>query len=269
MNTKFHLLIAACSILSVGSVSAHTNYGGTARDLGPSAGSTPGVITGTAITPYFKTISSQTVTSNFGWAAGTDTDKLGNAHDIKAFRFTLAEAGLATITVTRAARGSGLQAFLPAFSLYTGLLHTNGIADYDTAPVTLAHLATLGGTQPKNGAFNALDSWKIGNDAGDLSSLSYIGNTADGTSAVFGSAPGINGDGIADGSVQQSIWLPAGDYSLIIGGAGISGSDVTGTYGIDASLSVIPEPASALLVTVSSCAILLRRRRKRELLFFR
>lgn len=239
--------------------SAHTTYGGVARDLGPSAGSTPGVISGTSVTPYFKTINNQTVTSNFGWAAGTNADVLGNAHDIKAYRFTLAEAGLATINVSRAARGTGAQTFLPAFSLYSGLLHT-GSADYDTAPVTLAYLATLGGTQPKDGAFNALDTWKIGNDDGDLSTLTYVGNAADGTSSIFGAASGINGDGLADGSVQASFWLPAGDYSLIIGGADVSGNDLTGTYGIDASLTVVPEPSAIGLLGLSACGLLIRRR---------
>lgn len=261
MKTKCNLAIAACLVLSGPAATAHTSYGGTARDLGPSVGSTPGVITGTAITPYFKALTNQTVTSDFGWAAGTDTDQLGNAHDIKAYRFTLGEASLVTINVAAAARGTGTQTFRPAFSLYTGLLHTNGVSDYDTAPVTSTYLISLGGTQPKRGAFNALETWKMGNDAGELSTLTYFGNAADGTSAVFGSAPGINGDGLADGNVQQTFWLAAGDYSLIIGGANISGSDLTGTYGIDASLSVIPEPASALLAAVSSCAFFQRRRR--------
>ncbi|MEO5712267.1 MAG: hypothetical protein ABIT37_02165 [Luteolibacter sp.] len=259
MKTKRRLVIAACVILSGPAATAHTTYGGTARDLGPSAGSAPGVITGTAITPYFKALNNQTVTSNFGWAAGTDTDKLGNAHDIKAYRFTLAEAGLATITVSSAARGTGTQGFFPAFSLFSGLLHTAS-ADYDSAAVTLDYLATLGGTQPKNGAFNALDTWRIGNDPGELSTLTYVGNAADGTSAIFGSAPGIHGDGLADGIVQQTFWLAAGDYSLIIGGANITGADLTGSYGIDASLSVVPEPSVALLAAFSSCALFMRRR---------
>ena len=130
--------------------------------------------------------------------------------------------------------------------------------------ITLSYLATLGGTQPKNGAFNALDTWKIGNDEGttfaDLSTLTYLGNAADGTSSNFGGAAGANGDGLADGAVQQSFWLPAGDYTLVIGGADVSGSDLTGTYGINASLAVIPEPSAALLAGLAAIGLLVRRR---------
>lgn len=240
--------------------SAHTTYGTVARDLGPSVGSTPGVITGATVdTPYFKTINNQTVTGNYGWAHGTEA-AFGDAHDIKAFRFTLAEAGWATIQATTAARGTGLAGLLPAFSLYSGLLHTSGGSDYDTAPVTLAYLATLGAPQPRRGAFDALNTWKIGNDAGDLSTLTYVGNAADGTSANFGSAAGINGDGLADGTVSGSWWLPAGDYTLIVGGGDLNGTD-TGTFGVDVSLTVIPEPSSALLGALAGIGLVLRRKR--------
>jgi hypothetical protein len=103
----------------------------------------------------------------------------------------------------------------------------------------------------------------MGNDDGLLSTLTYVGNAADGTSTNFGSAPGIDGDGIADGTVQKSFWLPAGDYSLIIGGGNVSGTDSAGSYGINASLSVIPEPSSAILAGLSTCGMLIRRRRSR------
>ncbi|RYD22907.1 MAG: hypothetical protein EOP88_06330 [Verrucomicrobiaceae bacterium] len=249
------------TLLFTHTASAHTNYGGVARDLGPSAGSTPGIITGASVgTPYFKTINTQSVTSNFGWAHGTEA-AFGDAHDIRAFRFTLAEAGWATIQATTAARGSGLAGLLPAFSLYSGLLHTTTGSDYDTAPVTQTYLATLGNPQPRRGAFDALHTWKIGNDAGELSTLTYVGNAADGTSANFGSAAGINGDGTADGNVSGSWWLPAGDYTLIVGGGSINGADATGTYGVDVSLTVIPEPSAALLGAVAGLGLVLRRKR--------
>lgn len=253
--------IAAVSILAAHQASAHTTYGGVARDLGPSSGNVAGIITGASVgTPYFKTINNQTVTSNFGWAAGSES-AFGDAHDIKAYRFTLAEAGWATINVSAAARGTGLATFLPAFSLYSGLLHTNGVSDYDTSAATVAYLATLGGTQPKRGAFDALNTWKIGNDANELSTLTYVGNAADGTTANFGGAVGINGDGSADGTVTASFWLPAGDYSLMIGGADIAGADDVGTYGIDTSITVIPEPSTMLLGAVAAIGLASRRRR--------
>ena len=261
MKSLHTAFLIALPVLLTHTASAHTTYGGVARDLGPSVGSTPGVISGASLgTPYFKTLNTQTVTGNFGWAHGTEA-AFGDAHDIKAFRFTLAEAGYATIQATTAARGSGLAGLLPAFSLYSGLLHTSGGSDYDTAPVTLAYLATLGNPQPRRGAFDALNTWKIGNDAGELSTLTYVGNAADGTSANFGSAAGISGDGTADGSVSASWWLPAGDYTLIVGGGDINGSDGTGTYGVDVALTVIPEPSSALLGALAGIGLVLRRKR--------
>lgn len=259
--------------------SAHTTYGGTARNLGINVETAPGsqvfvpdAISGASVTsPYFKTITNQTVTSNFGWAAGTDP-AYGDAHHVKAFRFTLVEAGYATLNVTAdPARGTALGvSIMPAFSLYSGLLST-GSADSDTAGITQAYLLTLGDPQPRNGALNSLGDWKIGNDAsvpdglgtynfGELSSLAYIGNAADGTAANFGSAAGVNGDGVADGSVQQSFWLPAGDYTVIIGGAEIAGNNPL-TFGINASLTVIPEPSGTLLFGVAGLGLVLRRRR--------
>ncbi len=266
-------LFAIGAIALAPSLQAHTSYGGTARDLGPVTGSVSGSISGfNPLSPYFKTINTaQTVTSNFGWANATDAD-FGDAHHIKAYRFTLAEAGWATISVAaNASRGTGTVPFMPAFSLYTGLLHTSGGSDYDTSGITLAYLATLGNPQPREGAFNALGDWKMGNDASlpdafgnynfsELSSLTYVANAADGTSTNYGSAPGIHGDGLANGFVTRSLWLTPGTYSLMVGGADIGGSDVSGTYGIDVSLSVIPEPSSMALTGFAGLLLLRRRR---------
>ncbi len=272
-------VLFALTLITAPTSFAHTTYGGTARNLGtnvetsPGSGTfLPGSISGaSAASPYFKTITNQTVTSNFGWVAGTDP-AYGDAHHIKAFRFTLAEAGLATINVTAdSARGTALGIpIMPAFSLYSGLLST-GSSDYDTAGITLAYLQTLGNPQPRNGALNSLGDWKIGNDSSvpdglgaynfnELSSLTYLGNAADGTSANFGSAVGVNGDGVADGSVWQSFWLPAGDYTVIIGGGEIAGGN-SQTFGINASLTFIPEPSGALLIGISGLGLVLRRRR--------
>jgi len=258
----------ACIVMPFQSTDAHTTYGTNARNLGVDV---PGAITGaTFATPYFKTITNQTVTSDHGWAYGT-RPQFGDAHAIRAFRFTLAEAGLATLNVTAdASRGtSGGIPIIPAFSLYSGLLST-GSADYDTALITLAWLETLGGIQPRAGALNSLGDWKMGNDSSvadingdfnfsELSSLTYIGNAADGTSANFGFAAGINGDGLADGSITQSFLLGPGDYTVIIGGADINGVN-TSTFGINASLTVVPEP-SAFFLSAASCLLLLKRRR--------
>lgn len=76
----------------------------------------------------------------------------------------------------------------------------------------------------------------------------------------FGSSIGIHGDGLADGSVQASFWLAAGDYSLVIGGADISSVD-TASYGLNTSLTVIPEFATSWLIGLSGFSLMLYRRR--------
>ncbi len=275
MKSKHQITLLTVALLASGQLNAHTTYGGAARNLGP------GTTTDTAAdpiggfsveTPYFKSITNQTVSSSFGWAAGTRAE-YGDAHRIRAFRFTLAEAGYATIQVEAdAARGTAAGvSVMPAFSLYSGLLST-GSPDYDTAAITSAYLATLGGPA-KAGAFNATGDWKIGNDASlpdglgnydfdELSSLTYLGNAADGTSANFGFASGIQGDGVADQAVGGSFWLAAGDYTLIVGGAelGALSEGPFLTYGVDVSLSVIPEPSSLMLGAAASLLLLGRRR---------
>jgi hypothetical protein len=270
-----NISLLAAALVASGPLAAHTTYGGAARNLGPgtTTETAPDPIGGFSVeAPYFKSITNQTVSSGFGWAAGTRAE-FGDAHRIRAFRLTLAEAGYATIQVKAdAARGTAAGvSVMPAFSLYSGLLST-GSPDYDTAAITSAYLATLGGPA-KAGAFNAIGDWKMGNDASlpdgegnynfdELSSLTYLGNAADGTTANFGFASGIQGDGVADHAVEGSFWLAAGDYTLIVGGAelGALSEGPFLTYGVDVSLTVIPEPSS-LMLGASVSFLLLRRRR--------
>lgn len=120
----------------------------------------------------------------------------------------------------------------------------------------------------REGSFYALGDWKIGSDSGstfaDLSSFTYVGNAADGTSANYNSlSPLVNGDGIADNHVAGSFELAAGTYSLVVGGADYS-TQAPGpftSYGITASVNVVPEPASAILLTLPGLMLLARRRR--------
>ncbi len=259
-KTSIPLLIIAAS----GIASAHVSY--TNRDLGTfspgneSTGSTKSGI----------------ISSTFGWAYSTDDD-LGDSHRNRAFRFTLLNPGQVVITVQRTGAGNIL---LPAFSVYSGLTHLPPDAPaHDSNPLSLTHLASLGGTQPKQGAFNALGDWAIGNEdvyntPGDpgsgiaipasLRTLVYHGNAADGSSANFGSAAGINGDGLADGFVTGSFFLPAGDFTIMVGGAEYPTTPPAGphtSYAANVTLSVIPEPSSALMAAGAVFAFALRRRR--------
>jgi hypothetical protein len=258
-STTIPLLLAA----TLGCASAHVSY--TNRDLGTFS---PGNETKSAT-------KSGTISSTFGWAYSTDDD-LGDSHRNRAFRFTLLNPGQVVISVQRTGVGNIL---LPALSVYSGLTHLPPEAlAHDSSPLSLTYLASLGGTQPRQGAFNALGDWSIGNDdvyntPGDpgsglavpasLRTLVYQGNAADGTSANFGSAAGINGDGIADGFVTGTFNLPAGDFTIMVGGAEYFTTPPAGpytSYATDVTLSVIPEPSAALLGALGAVALLRRRR---------
>jgi hypothetical protein len=202
------------------------------------------------------TINGQTVSSNFGWADATDSD-YGDSHRTRAFRFTIANPGLVTIQI------SGETGFIPAFSLYSGLCHVApDEADHDATVASLNYLNALG-TGPKEGSLFALGNWAIGNDTGMLSHLTYKGNAADGTVANFGIAPGIQGDGTADNYVAGTFALPAGDYSLFIGGADYNtqGPAPYTSFTISPTVTVVPEAGNVMLLIAGGIGIMTRRRR--------
>ena len=220
------------------------------------------------------TITSNTVTSDFGWASGTDGN-LGDSHKVKAFKFTMLSAG----TITLKAQGlsfdrSGIPIAalaLPGFSVFRGLAHESpALADHDTSVISTQFNDATYGAGNWQGSFRALADWKIGNDDGatfaDLSSLSYVGNAADGTSVNYGANPGIFGDGQADGMVVQTLQLDPGSYSIFVGGARYydlanAGGDASGSYGFLLTASTIPEPSTGALLLVA-VAFLRRRRTK-------
>ena len=226
------------------------------------------------------TIATQTISSGFGWADATDTD-WGDSHRGRFFRFTLSGTGDVQITAQRNdLLGTGTPGtLLPAFSLYSGLgqLSPEG-AGYDSATLSRANRPV--GTE---GSLRALGNWSIGNDptyntAGDatsgvliparLASFTYIGNAADGTSANYGSAAGIFGDGNADGYLTATFTgLAAGDYSLFVGGANYAlQTTQTGptypTYGVNVTVGLVPEPSTGSLLLGGAALLTLLRRRK-------
>lgn len=230
------------------------------------------------------TISGTNLSSTFGWADATDSD-WGDSHRGRFFRVTLNQTGRVTLSVTGGGLGSvsysgtGTQ-LLPGVSIYSG---TAASQTHDGAVSTINFLTTTFGTSAgtglggsgKEGAFNALGNWSIGNDAGTVSSLTYIGHMADGTSANYGNTSGILGDGTADGFVTGSFDLNPGTYSIFIGGVdyaagGLSYGDpaVYPNYGFSASMSVaaVPEPSTWALAAIGAAgaAVWCRRRRRRE-----
>jgi hypothetical protein len=252
-----HFLLAAMFLAGT-SLKAHISYSaGSTRDLGTFS------VTGLES----DVTKSNTVTGNFGWSSGTDAN-LGDTHKLRGLRFTLLNAGLVTIKVEGLAVGSVAALSNPGFSLYKGLAHVAPAQlDHDTSVISHAYNNATYGAGNWQGSFNALGDWKIGSDDGitfaDLSSFTYIGNAADGTSALFGTAPGINGDGNADGTVSRSFVLSAGDYSIFVGGAeyfGTSnaGADTTTSFAFNTTLSVavIPEPSTYALFGIGALIML-------------
>jgi len=237
------LLSGALLCLGTWNASAHVGY--TGRDFGTVVPNASPV-----------TINGQAVTSNFGWADGTDDD-FGDSHKVRAFRFNLAAPAFVTITFSASTNGGAKDGTIkPGFSIYKGLAHvapiTNapGSADHDTALISQAYLATLGGVT-KEGCFRALNTWRMGGDnqpgptfdfdaANGLSTFTFVGYAVDGDSSLFGSAPGVTGDGNANGTVTKSIFLAAGDYSIFVGGANYAGQlptpDAT-SYGLTGTIS--------------------------------
>jgi len=262
---KASSVIVLVTLLSTASAFAHLTY--TSRDFG-------------TLNPSNETTSvskSSSISSTFGWAYSTDAD-YGDSHRNRAFRFTLTTAGQIQLSAQSTGAGNVL---LPALSIYSGLAHiAPDSLDHDGTLLSVSYLNGRFGPDVAQGSFNALGDWAIGNEdvyntPGDstssvavpasLSHFSYIGNVADGTSTNYGSSAGIHGDGTADGKVSAWFDLPAGDYTVMVGGATMySGSLPAGpytSYPVNVTLSVIPEPSAPLLFALTTLALASRRRR--------
>ena len=270
-SLNYLILTLAAACVAPSGLQAHISY--TGRDFGA-------LVVGNPATSNLT----QTVSSSFGWSDATDDD-WGDSHRGRFFRFTLNTSASVMITVDRNANGTGAAGtFLPACSLFSGLAQrgnnegvqqgafyrTEGLA-HDSATLSVA--SRPAGTE---GSFRALTDWSIGNDptyitAGDpasgiliaprLASFTYIGHAADGTSANFGLAPGINGDGNADGSVTATFHsLAPGNYSLFVGGANYDAqSTETGptypTYAFTATVQTVPEPSTWALLALGGATL--------------
>jgi len=245
MNRTTFLFTFALTLCAAGPAIAHIGY--TGRDFGSLTAGAPAV-----------SISGQTVTGNYGWADGTDSD-YGDAHKVRPYRFHLPAAAYVTLTFSGSTNGGTRDgSLLPAFSVYKGLakIGAAGGADYDYAPITASYLARSFGPK-KEGALVSLGDWKAGNDAGtslaDLSSFIFVGYAADGTSANFGTTPGIVGDGTADGTVTGTFFLEPGDYSVFAGGANYNGQfpapDAT-SYGLTGTASASATDTAAPRATI-------------------
>jgi hypothetical protein len=261
--SKYILLTLVAAWAAPAGLQAHISY--TGRDFGA-------LVIGAPATSNLT----QTVSSSFGWADATDDD-WGDSHRGRFFRFSLETAASVMISVERNAGGTGMAGtFLPAFSLFSGLAqrgNNEGVqqgAVYRTEALAHDGAALSIASRPggAEGSFRALSGWSIGNDptyitAGDpssgilieprLASFTYLGHAADGTSANFGLAPGILGDGNADGFVTATIHgLTPGHYSLFVGGANYAAQTTEAptypTYGVNVSVQAVPEPSTWALL---------------------
>lgn len=277
MNFLKHIIFAAACAAPAG-LQAHISYAG--RDFGA-------LVVGSPATSNLT----QTVSSSFGWADATDDD-WGDSHRGRFFRFTLNTSASVMITVDRNASGTGAAGtFLPAFSLFSGLAQRGNNEGVQQGSVyrteALAHdgatLSVSSRPAGTEGSFRALTGWSIGNDptyitAGDptsgiliearLASFTYMGHAADGTSANFGLAPGIHGDGNADGSVTATFHgLAPGSYSFFVGGANYAAQTTEPgptypTYGVNVTVQAVPEPSTYALLAAGGAvlAVFMRRR---------
>ena len=273
-KSHIHGFLAAALCAAATPLSAHILY--TGRDFGVF---TPGGSNNSV------TISNNRISSNFGWADGTDAN-FGDSHKLLPFRFSLLSTGLVTLQIQGTSFRSGVLNIAamanPGFSIFKGIAHLPPLAeDHDTSGISTAYMDETYGAGNWEGCFNALGDWKMGSDDGtqysDLTSFIYAGNAADGTPANYGSGTSvitrsngitqtndtIHGDGMADGVITGTFALDAGEYTILVGGATYGGTS-TASFGFNSTLSVmaIPEPSTYALLSLGAIFLIAAYRRR-------
>lgn len=271
---SFHAAPVACLagavvLLSTLGAQAHLTYGGgtpAARNFGTFSG----------LTSASASINNQTATGNFGWADAAD-GVLGDSHKGRAFRFTLQNEASVNFVVSAnpTATGTSVGGLVPGYSIYAGLVAVAPFtapqidSDHDGSLASIAwqefyeaaNSQTLG---LSDGNWNAIGDFKIGGDgdvAGDFAQLSSL--TYKASAAAVGGANTISG----------TFTLPAGDYTIIIGGNDIANKsdpvESVKAFGIAATLNVssvtpVPEPQTYALLAMGAGVIGMAVRRRRS-----
>lgn len=253
---KYALLLTGMTSLPA---MAHIGYGG--RDFGSFTGA-----------PATSTITNQSISGNYGWIDGTDSD-WGDSHVVKAYRFHLDNDADVKISFQEQAyvtsAGASISAgILPGFSVYRGLAHLAPFgADFDSTPGSIAIRDAVGGVGLTEGSFRALTDWSITNTANDPASVfTYIGSAYDGSPIDYGTGIIPGADGLSDHSVSGVFHLTAGDYSIFVGGADYADqlASVHPAYGLAGTVSMVPEPETyaMLLAGLGLIGFSASRRRK-------
>lgn len=200
------------------------------------------------------------VTSDFGWYEGTQAT-LANSHDLRWFSFTLAQASYVDISVanlgagnftasSRTVPGGAGSAFTSvgdldvAISLFSGMVPASSVESVTNVPAVGIHPGGLGGF-----AVTGQGITTIGTNAGPFGAgINTLTNTGGATSSISYLAHANDfGSGLTE--ALNHVFLAAGQYTLLVGGASLPLFDVDGitllndgTYGVVASLSVQPVP---------------------------
>ncbi len=251
--------------------SAHVSYVG--RDI---------IANGTFDGASKYTLAGQRVTSNYGWADAADAD-WGDSHRGRFLRFTLTEAANVTVDVAaQSGVGSLLDDLVPGFSLYSGLApnlaHEGAdapgyVANHPgflpTSPYFVANGSHVG---DKEGAWRSLDSFWLGNDAGESAQLMYVGHAFDGSGTDISGdrVTDLVGDGNADGRVTAQFLLGPGTYSLVVGGASYISQytesaatwNANRAFTASITLAPVPEPETWALTGLGLGMLALARRRR-------
>ena len=269
MNPQ-HTLVVGAAVLAAMTHNLHAHIGYTGRNFGAFTG----------LDPQSVTISNQAITGNFGWADAANGD-LGDSHKARAFRFTLDNAALVTLTFSAnaTATAASIGGLLPGFSIYNGLA---AIAPFATTQTSLPSSADHDGSEASlawrtswaqnnlgisynynatGGSWNATGDWKIGGDGdltGDFSQLSSF------------SYAGSSFDADRDGIVSFTTALGPGNYTVLVGGIDLGskgGPTEALAFGVAGTLSVqaVPEPGTWALMAAGVVGLWAAQRRTKLL----
>jgi hypothetical protein len=233
MMNKLLLTVAVAGMIALAptpQASAHVVYQDLMSD--PSVTITNGADSTTYSAPFLFFVQ-----TNYGWANAA-SPSWGDSHQGAWTEFAITgSAAYVDVSVFRAdptaipSIYSGVDAgtLTPAFTLYSGV-----VPDESHDDATAGLPAQLG----KNGAWNALGDTTMGNEAGDIGTISYIAHAGQGNTTASASL--------------YHILLQPGVYTVALGGACNTCPQgglnlVEEAYGTSLTVTPVPAPAAIYL----------------------